>query len=223
MGPLTWAFAHVRERGLLNTVKVAASAVADVTFDWRYGTSTSEKVNWDQLGSTSQNLIHSRGYNATKARPLLALLKMLELPSNGVFVDFGSGRGRALMIAALHGFRRIVGVEFSPALHESADRNIRIFLRATGLRAHIDLIQSDVTAYIIEADQNVFFMFNPFDAVVMTTVLSNIRASIARAPRRVWLIYCTPWQHEVVEGSRLFKSQSLVEIGGCEFRVYTNG
>lgn len=120
MRALTWARERFREKGLIDTVKVAVSVVLDSTFDWRYGTSTSGKVNSDQLGVTGGNQIHAKRYGATKVRPLLALLKSQDVPVNGVFVDFGSGKGRALMVAALYGFRRIVGVEFSPQLHEAA-------------------------------------------------------------------------------------------------------
>jgi SAM-dependent methyltransferase len=223
MRALTWARERLREKGLIDTAKVAVSVVLDSTFDWRYGTSTSGKVNSDQLGVTGGNQIHAKRYGATKVRPLLALLKSLDVATNGVFVDFGSGKGRALMVAALYGFRRIVGVEFSPQLHEAARRNVEIFLGRTGLPAKIDLVLGDVAAYPIAADQNVFYMYNPFDDVVMAQVLANLRESIERSPRKVWLIYGAPLLHDAVDRAAIFQRHSLVEIGGSEFRVYASG
>ena len=41
-----------------------------------------------------------------------------------VFVDYGSGKGRVLMLAADYPFKRIVGVEFSPPLDRIARENI---------------------------------------------------------------------------------------------------
>lgn len=41
-----------------------------------------------------------------------------------VFLDYGSGKGRALIMAAQYPFRRILGVEFSPQLSLIASQNI---------------------------------------------------------------------------------------------------
>ncbi|MBZ5489392.1 MAG: class I SAM-dependent methyltransferase [Acidobacteriia bacterium] len=41
------------------------------------------------------------------------------------FIDLGSGKGRALLMAAQYGFKRIIGVEFMPELHRVAQENIR--------------------------------------------------------------------------------------------------
>jgi hypothetical protein len=79
MWALTWARERLREKGLIDIVKVAVSVVLDSTFDWRYGTSPSGKVNSDQLGVTGGNQIHAKRYGATKVRPLLALLKSLDV------------------------------------------------------------------------------------------------------------------------------------------------
>jgi predicted RNA methylase len=41
------------------------------------------------------------------------------------FVDFGSGKGRVLLVASHYPFREVVGVEFSPELQKIAEGNIR--------------------------------------------------------------------------------------------------
>ena len=43
------------------------------------------------------------------------------------FLDIGSGKGRALLLAAEYPFRRIVGVELMPELNSMAEENIRRF------------------------------------------------------------------------------------------------
>ena len=45
------------------------------------------------------------------------------------FIDFGSGKGRALLLASEFPFKRIIGLEFSPELHGTQKK----ILRATGL------------------------------------------------------------------------------------------
>ena len=59
-----------------------------------------------------------------------------------IFIDLGSGKGRALLMASDYPFRRIVGVELLPQLHRAAQDNLtkyrsetqQCFCRAVDLR-----------------------------------------------------------------------------------------
>jgi hypothetical protein len=56
---------------------------------------------------------------------------LMSLPidhSQFIFVDLGSGRGRALLMPSDYPFRRILGVEVLPGLHRIAERNIRKYI-----------------------------------------------------------------------------------------------
>ena len=149
-------------------------------------------------------------------------MRKLNLPKGGVFVDLGAGKGRVLLIAAQLGFKRIVGVEFSEELCEIARENIIAFSRRTQFAARIDIVKSDVASYLIESEQNVFFMYNPFDEVVMDRVLANLRSSVTQFPRRIWLIYNKPRQDEAVNKSDLFAACEEFQIRGSQFKVYSN-
>ena len=221
MSALSWAIQSVRERGLVPTMKVAASAVADLSFDWRHGTNTMRWVEVSDLGAAGANRRYSVRYQATKARPLWTLLNSLDLPRSGGFVDFGSGKGRVLLMAALFGFSTICGIEFSPDLCECSRQNVEIFKRRSGVTTRIEVLLLDAALYPIQPDQAVFFMYNPFGDAVMTQVLANLRKSFEMARRQIWLIYNTPTCHDVILRSGLFQTHSRREIGGTEFRVYS--
>jgi len=221
MNPFVWARDSIRGRGLLRTSQIVGSTVADLLFDLRYGTDTRGWVDAQELDTDSENKAHAVHYQATKARPFLKLLHSLGLPKDSVFVDFGSGKGRVLLLAALYGFKRVVGVEFSPQLCELARRNIATFSKGTPLRSPIEIVEADATRFEIGADMNVFYFYNPFDPPVLSKVLDNVRRSVESAPRKLWLIYNTPRHHELIHQSGLFRDCSCHEIGGTEFRVYT--
>src|SRR6188508_1333404 len=116
MNPITWARRSIRRRGLLQTSKVAGSVARDFFFDWKYGTDTRRMIDAGDLETESENKSRAVQYQATKAWPFLKLLRAIQVPRDGIFVDFGSGKGRALLIAADYGFKRSVGIEFSPQL-----------------------------------------------------------------------------------------------------------
>ena len=73
--------------------------------------------------------MHPKGYEpVTKEhmQALLAMLPRLKL-TDFIFLDFGSGKGRALFVAAEHPFRQIIGVEYSREFHETAMRNVHTY------------------------------------------------------------------------------------------------
>jgi SAM-dependent methyltransferase len=105
-----------------------------------------------------------------------------------VFVDYGSGKGRVLLIAAEYPFKQIVGVEFSPELHTICAENIR---RALPER-NIELVCGDAADYILPDLPAVLFFYHPFQRLVMQEVVRNVEASWLRAPRDLWLIYSNP-------------------------------
>ena len=220
---LTWTTRSIRHRGFLTTFKVALSTVEDSFFDRRFGTETRHPVNSDQLEASLANRAHAVRYKATKARPFLKLLRRSRFPDGSTFVDVGSGKGRVLLLAAQHQFKRVVGIEFSPSLCDQARKNIAIFRTKVRTLAPIDLFEGDVTRYALRGDENVFFLYNPFDAVILGQFTENIRRSVATHPRQIWLIYSVPVHAHVFDASGLFTRCEAFNFRGNEFRVYTNG
>ena len=223
MNVINWARYTVAEKGIVNTILIMCNLVMDLSFDWKHGTDTMRWVNRDDLETQSGNRLHSARYSATKVRPLLQLLGRLHLPQDGNFLDIGSGKGRVLLIASQYGFRKVVGIEFSGELCAVARRNAELFVRKTKSLSPIEVIEADATKYHFEVEDRVIFMFNPFDGFIMAKVLDNLRRSLEENPDIYSLIYNTPLQHDVIKSAALFRSDFYCEIGGTQFRVYSNG
>ncbi len=219
----------VRNHGLAGTASLAvkkagvvAAMIGDHWFDYKYGTDTIEIIELHELDIPSENKPFGMRYEVTKARPFRKLLKALNLPKNGTFVDLGSGKGRVVMLAAEYGFHRIVGVEFSHQLCEIARSNLAFFREKQPLEIDIEIIEGDVVDYEIQRDQTVFFMFNPFYTEVMEMVMGKIAQSVASFPRKVCLIYQYPECRPAIDDEGLFQQTARHEWGGCEFIVYEN-
>ena len=217
-----WAFESVSRRGLVTTWKIAASAIEDSLFDRRFGTETSGVVDSDRLESILENRTHAVRYKPTKARPFVRLLARLNLPDDATFVDVGSGKGKVLLLAAQHPFKRVVGLEFSPSICAQARRNIDLFRRTGKLAAPIEIFEGDATQYAMAGDENVFFLYNPFDAVILSQFVDNLRQSVRDHPRPIWFIYSVPLHASVLEQSGLFGAPATFDIQGNEFQVYRN-
>ena len=220
--PVHWFYESIRRFGLAQTLTIMWSVVVDAWFDFHYGTDTARRIPRQEIETDSENIVHCVNYGASKAMPFLRLMRRLRLPVDGVFVDLGSGKGRAVMLAAKYGFRKVIGIEFSEALCRQARLNLQLFLRKCPSRSQIEIVESDVTRYRLHDDETVFFMLDPFNAPVLAQVLENIRASVARNPRTIWLIYSVPREQQIIDQAGIFVQNQLHVVVGAEFRVYSN-
>ena len=115
------------EKGLKITLQKIFSVIEDIYFDKKYGIDTSKIVEVEELGIYDESTRHSSPYQPTRVRHFHQLMKTLEFPIASVFVDFGSGKGRILLLASEYNFKRVVGVEISRQLCEMARRNVGLY------------------------------------------------------------------------------------------------
>jgi SAM-dependent methyltransferase len=221
------AILSLQEKGIRKTAAAVfrilathLSRLGDYYFDLRYGTDTRRIIELDKLDIKSQNKPRGVRYEPTRARPFKRVMKRLDFPQQSVLVDFGCGKGRILMIAAQFGFKKVVGVDFSPQLCQMAKHNLEIYKRKTKLDPEVKIVESDAVDYTINPDENVFFFFNPFDGLVMKKVLENIVDSQKIEKRKIWLIYYNPVCNQVIESQGIFKKTADYLFGGCRFYVY---
>lgn len=109
-------------------------------------------------------------YLPCAVEPLLRVIELAEVGPDDVFVDVGSGLGRAaLLVHALTGARAI-GLEIQPALVH-ASRRLARQLRAE----HVRTIEGDAAQTIHAAlHGTVFFLYCPFGGARLELVLDAI-------------------------------------------------
>jgi predicted RNA methylase len=152
--------------------------------DRALGIETSARVDLADLGLAHPERV---GYEAGSWLDLPRILRRGEARDE-VFLDLGAGKGRALLMASLYPFRRIVGVELSSGIAAVALRNIERFRPRTRC-ADIDLVVADAVDYRVPDDVTVVYLFNPFRGRTFDAAIRNLIASIDRNPRTVRLIY----------------------------------
>jgi SAM-dependent methyltransferase len=141
-------------------------------------------------------------YLASSWHVLPRALRFLGVSESDVFVDFGCGKGRVVHQAARRPFRRVVGVEISPALAEVARANLAARRHQHRCR-QAEIVVSDVMQFPIPDDLTIAYVFHSFRGEVLETMLRGMVESIDRQPRRVRLIYVYPvHSEEVLETGR---------------------
>jgi len=113
------------------------------------------------------------------------LEKLIAKPlKKNVFVDYGSGKGAAIIHAKQIGFERTIGIEFAKELHEQAVKNIKKLELE-----NVESLYADAASYILSNDISLIFFFNPFDEVVMQKVIDNIVTQKESFKNDVYVIY----------------------------------
>jgi predicted RNA methylase len=145
----------------------------DSAFDRQYGTDTATvfAVRFDDPPAPGQ-IVRSGPTHPAVLRNIVNNLGAD--PRDFTFVDFGSGKGRALLCAADFPFKRIIGVEWSTDLCAIARRNIEIFRARNPLAPQIEVNCLNVLDYEMPPGPLVVYIFNPFGPKLTRQVFEKI-------------------------------------------------
>jgi Histone methylation protein DOT1 len=112
--------------------------------------------------------------------------------SQFTFVDVGSGKGRALLMASEYPFKRVIGLELLSELDAIAQENIRTFPKECRRCQAVESIQTDATRFVFPIAPLIVFIFHSLPEAGFRTVMGNLQLSIGVEPRPVRLIYANP-------------------------------
>jgi SAM-dependent methyltransferase len=191
----------VRTYGLVGTLRKTWEAArtaprtrralrAEQSFDRQFRVDTAGIVRLERLAIGGANRSLGVRYQGSDPNAVRGTIRDLQLDyAEFVFVDFGSGKGRVILVASEFPFKRIVGVEFSPELHEIAVRNIASYSNPGQRSAAIESVCVDAADYELPDEPLVLYFYNPFLEPLMRTVLLRIAASLRASPREAYLVF----------------------------------
>jgi hypothetical protein len=181
-------------------------------FDRTYGVDTAGESPLTALGVPPEKAGRGNGlYRGIWPRIFHQALRETHLPfEQFTFVDYGSGKGKALMLASAYPFRRILGVEFSPELHAVALKNLGTYRSSEQRCFGLESVCADALGWEPPTEPLLCFFFNPFDNPTMERVLSRLAESRRHAPRDIYLLYVNV--RDVSEQARVFEECRRVAI-----------
>lgn len=163
------------------------------SFDERFGVQTAGIVHLGGLRIASTNWIHGLQYQPIVPPDFQSLLGPtgIDIPS-ATFVDLGSGKGRAVLLATQLPFKCVVGVEFSEELNLIANENLRRFPETERRCREVAILLGDAANFEFPAGPLVIYLYNPFEIPVMQQVVAHLAATYRASPRSVVVLYFTP-------------------------------
>jgi SAM-dependent methyltransferase len=191
----------------------------DADYDWQYRVNTtSGAVGWrDRL----LGVFHS-AYQPTEPEAFHEMLQTLPAHLNlhdFTFIDLGSGKGRALLMASDYPFRLIVGVELLPALQHIARQNLAQYQSPSQKCFALESVCADATNYTFHNTPLLIYLFNPFPEAVLRRVLQNLSESLRSHPRPACLLYYNPvLEHLLTEAAAWEKITGTHQYSMFRFR-----
>lgn len=169
---------HLKNEGLSETVRWFLRRAQWRWHERRFGIHTEGVIARDELGIESSEWGEYVPTDYTDFAKIMAALRLADFTTH-VFVDYGAGMGRAMVLAARYPFKRVCGVEFSPELVFIANRNIEKARPKLKCR-DIELTVGDATRYELPEGTSILYLNNSFSGLTLETVLGKIRATIER-------------------------------------------
>jgi SAM-dependent methyltransferase len=178
----------IQRDGLRRTARRQLSRLRWRMLEYRMGVHTGGSIDPCLLGHSPSGF----GYQPIDYGTFQSALQRVPIdPRQSVFLDYGCGKGRALLLAARLPFRRVLGVEISPELCDQACANVRRARRFL-VCPDVQVVRADATEYIPPDDVSVVFLYNPFDEQVVRLVLDRLNESLSRRPRPLHIVYALP-------------------------------
>ena len=165
-------------RGFSNTLKLIW---AENEGEKKFAISTSSIKK-----SESTEFFH---YQGASYQVLYRIYTLLAPQTNTLdFVDIGSGMGRAVFVAEFFGYKNLAGIELDKDLFNKAIENVKTY-SLKNKASNIQFINANALDYEYKNKPTVYFLFNPFNELVLEKVLNRI---VASTKEETWFVYMNP-------------------------------
>ena len=163
----------------------------NLAFDRRHGVDTAGAVAPAQTGLSARDA--ERGhivYRPVWEADFHAALGAAGIDFDGyTFLDVGSGKGKLMLLASDYPFARIVGVEFSPGLHEIAEANVARYSSPGQRCTNFECVLGDALDYSLPEGPLVCLLYSALDRETLRAFLQRFDREVATRKEPVFLLF----------------------------------
>ena len=176
-------------------------------FDRRHRVETAREEHLKEIGVAPDAV--KRGntiYRVTWHWLIKKAMAQLDIdPRRYSFIDYGSGKGKAMLVASDYVFKTIIGLEYAQRLHDIAVENCRRYHSAKQQCHSLQPVLGDALHYTPPPGPIVCFMCNPFDEKTLHTVFNRWRARYEDGEKEIRILYLN--MRNIAEAARVLRSQ----------------
>ncbi|MEQ8787168.1 MAG: class I SAM-dependent methyltransferase [Pirellulaceae bacterium] len=176
---------RVRDRGVRHAFRWVGHHVYERYRERRLGVETARYDEWK--GSVDKDECHD--YEPLAYACIERGLDLLTMrPGEDVLLDYGCGKGRAVVVAAARPLRKVIGLDVVEPLVRAARENVERARPQLQCR-DVAIVAADATQYTLPPEVTVIYMYNPFWGETLRQVQQRIEQSLRAAPRRLRIVY----------------------------------
>ncbi len=181
----------IKNRGLIKTLGMCKEAIIDEYYNRTQGLEVSGFYDPKDCEKNLDNKDFANFYQPVRYRPFNNLFSDLDIVPEGRFIDIGSGKGKALVLAAEFGFKKIIGIELFEELNVVARENIKIFQDKNPQYRDVEfeVLDQDACTYEYTADDQIIFMNDPFSDEVMKPFMDQLIPVLKESKHKAYIIY----------------------------------
>lgn len=173
-------------RGVLSALSFSVSSAIlkylvrrEPDFDRKYGTVTNDWVEVADGEVPEEAFATAVRYVPSKAEVIRHICRRLPIRHEDfTFIDMGSGRGKALMLASDFPFKKIIGVEISPQHHRIAEENVAVYQSPKQQCMDIEPVCANALDYEFPRARLVLYLYQPFGGPILKEMLQNVKDNL---------------------------------------------
>lgn len=171
-------------------------------------------------GLNYEDRFHGSKYSVTSLLALRKLFSSLDLNSDNILLDVGCGKGLVLLAALEFNFKEIRGMDHSQFLCDIASNNCFKYQKKIGTNIIVKIDAVSAIDYQFQDDENVIYLYNPFDNYTSRKFVKILESSLKRNKRKMLIIsHC--WPGEMLIKERLKPSiEKSYTFWGKSFNIF---
>ena len=196
------------------------SAWHELRGEWKYQIVTTGNQKLEGLSITGSNRLSATEYMPVNYALLEDLLFHVPTEAKqGVFLDIGCGKGRAMCVAAANGFHKVSGIDIAKELIDEAEINLQSIHNQYKL-TESSLHWIDVVEYEIPNNISCVFLFNPFEQNIVETLIRKLLTSGRKPGARLYVLYASPQHAERFLRNGFTEIYQVKKAGFIEAKIF---
>lgn len=184
MNKILNTFEFIRKNGIHGFMGECYYRTIDDYYDTYFDVNTKGLVSKEDLGI---HHLESVEYSTISYRHIISALNKLPVDkATSTLLDYGCGKGRAIIAAAAFQYNKIIGVELADIINIAKSNIDKMKHRKT---KNVVFEQCDAQDFNVPSDINIIYFFNPFIGSLLENVTRNIYSSYIKTPRKIYIVY----------------------------------
>lgn len=174
-------------------------------FDQEHGIETSGMVSPEDLHHDRELTSKASPYIGSQPSIVRRAVSALANHHEYTFVDYGCGKGRAIVVAGEFPFHNLIGIELSSDLATTARANAAKIASRFPARPRVEIVGANVCDFRLPPGKLACYNYNAFGREIVAQIVAIFEAALSGDTAHMFFIYYNPVHYELFDRSAAFE------------------